>query len=71
MYDDLQPEKRIIDINIWKSIITKVSRVKFLGVAIDENLTYKDHVNKVRSKISKSVGCHEDTPLPVASKRNI
>ena len=37
-------------------MLTKVSTVKFLGVTLDENLTFKDHVNKVTSKISKSVG---------------
>ena len=33
-----------------------VSIVKFLGVTLYENLTFKDHVNKVTSNISKSVG---------------
>ena len=35
--------------------ISKVSTVKFFGVTLDENLTFKDHVNKVTSEISKSV----------------
>ena len=39
-----------------ESILTKVSTVKFLIVTLDENLTFKDHVNKVTSDISKSVG---------------
>ena len=37
-------------------ILTKVSTVKFLGVTLDENLTFNDHVNKVTTKTSKSVG---------------
>ena len=45
-----------LDIKIRQTIITKVSTVKFLGVTLDENLTFKDHVNKVTSTISKSVG---------------
>ena len=36
--------------------LTKVSTVKFLVVALDENLTFNDRVNKVTNKISKSVG---------------
>ena len=32
------------------------STVKFICVILDENLTFKDHVNKNTSKISKSVG---------------
>ena len=39
-----------------KKILTKVSTVKFLGVTLDENLTFQDHVNKVTSNISKFVG---------------
>ena len=44
-----------LDIRILESILTKVSTVKFLGVTLDENLTFYDQVNKVTSKISKAV----------------
>ena len=49
-------QKNALDIKIRESILTEVSTVKFLGVTLDENLTFKDHVNNVTSKISKSVG---------------
>ena len=49
-------QKNGLDIKFRESILTKVSTVKFLGVTLDENLTFTDHVNKVTSKISKSVG---------------
>ena len=39
-----------------ETIITTVSTIKFLGVTLDENLTFKDHVNKVTSNISISLG---------------
>ena len=32
--------------------ITEVSTVKFLGVPLDENLTFNDHVKNVTTKIS-------------------
>ena len=32
------------------------STVKFLAVTLNENLTFKDHVDKVTSNVSKSVG---------------
>ena len=38
------------------SIITRVRATKFLGVIIDEKLTWKDHISLVRSKLSKTVG---------------
>ena len=44
-------QKTALDIKIRDSILTKVSTVKFLGVTLDENLTFKNHVNKVTSKI--------------------
>ena len=44
-------QKNSLNIKIQESILTKVSTVKFLGVALDENLTFNDHVNKVTSKI--------------------
>ena len=43
-------------IKIRDSSLTKVSAVKFLGVTIDENLTFNDHVNTVTAKTSKSIG---------------
>ena len=30
--------------------------VKFLGVIIDENLTWKNHIEVVENKISKNIG---------------
>ena len=49
-------QKNALDIKIRETILTKVSTVKFHGIALDENPTFKDHVNKVTSNISKSVG---------------
>ena len=45
-------QKNALDIKIAETIPTKVSTVKFLDVTLDENLTFKDHVNKVTSNIS-------------------
>ena len=41
---------------LYYSIITKLSTVKFLGVSLDENLTFNAQVIKVTTKVSKSVG---------------
>ena len=49
-------QKNATEIRIRDSILTKVSTVKFLGVTLDENLTFNDHVKNVTAKISKSVG---------------
>ena len=38
-------QKNALDIKIRETILTKVSTVKFLGVTLDENLTFKDHIN--------------------------
>ena len=37
-------------------VITRVRATKFLGVIIDEKLTWKDHISLVRSKLAKTVG---------------
>ena len=49
-------QKNAFDIKIREAILTNVSTVKFLGATRNENLTFKDHVNKVTTNISKSVG---------------
>ena len=50
------PQKFCYGIKIRDSIRRKVSTVKFLGVTLDVNLTFNDHVKNVTTKISKSVG---------------
>ena len=46
-YMIISNQKNALDIKILETILTKVSTVKFLGIMHDENLTFKDHVNKV------------------------
>ena len=55
-YMIISKKKKAIEIIIRDSIVTKVSTVKFLGVTLDENLTFNDHVKYVTTKISKSAG---------------
>ena len=55
-YMIISNQKRAIDIRIRDSILKKVSTVKFLGVTLDENLTFNGNVKNVTTKISKSVG---------------
>ena len=55
-YKIISNQKNALDIKTREKILTKVSTVKFLGATLDENLTFKDQVNKVTSNISKSVG---------------
>ena len=55
-YMIISNQKNAIEIRIRDSILTKVSNVKFLGVTLDENLTFIDHVKNDTIKIFKSVG---------------
>ena len=41
---------------INKKAIEQKSYVKYLGVLIDENLNWKEHISNVTKKISRSVG---------------
>ena len=43
-------------ITMGKSPISSVKVTKFFGVNIDENLTWKDHISVVKSKLSKTIG---------------
>ena len=43
-------------INIDKNQIDQVLSTKFLGVLINENLTWSDHISAVLNKTSKNVG---------------
>ena len=50
-YMIISNQKNAIEIRIRDSILTKVSTVKFLGITLDENLTFNDHVKNVTTKI--------------------
>ena len=43
-------------VKIGENIIEETDTFKFLGIYIDNHLTFKDHINKISNKISKSVG---------------
>ena len=45
------PELFIDDVTLKRETVTK-----FWGTFIDENVTWKEHINTVSSKISKSIG---------------
>ena len=43
-------------IKINNEQIDCVHSIKFLGVILDQNLTWKDHIDAVASKISRTIG---------------
>ena len=46
----------IINIKIDHKTMDRVSQFSFLGIMIDENLTWKNHVNILTNKLSKIIG---------------
>ena len=44
------------NLNINGSTVESESSIKFLGVWIDENLTWRDHIHTVENKIAKNIG---------------
>ena len=45
-----------LSLSIDDKLITRKQQVKFLGVLLDENLSWKPLINYVCNKISKSIG---------------
>ena len=45
-----------INVEMSGKSITRVHKVKSLGLLIDEHLTWKDHVDEIVKKISKAIG---------------
>ncbi len=39
-----------------ETIIERVAEFIFLGLTLDENLSWKNHINKISSRISKGIG---------------
>ena len=49
-------QDNVINIELNDLSIKRETSTKFLGVIIDENLNWKEHVNYIALKISKSIG---------------
>lgn len=45
-----------VNITLDGTQLTRVNQTKFLGVIIDENLTWKDHIDAISKTISRNVG---------------
>ena len=43
-------------LNINNSEIAQTESIKFLGVLLDENLSWKTHIKYIENKISKNIG---------------
>ena len=43
-------------LSICKNEIKRSESIKFLGVFLDENLTWKDHIRYTEDKIAKDIG---------------
>ena len=43
-------------LKINNTLIKRVDHIKFLRVLFDENLTWKNHINLIENKMSKSLG---------------
>ena len=46
----------LTNINIGSATIEETNNIKFIGIIFDKHLTFKNHVNMIARKISKSVG---------------
>ncbi len=52
------PQRKVVDLEIKMDgiLIHRVTQFNFLGIVINEKLTWEDHINKIANKISKSIG---------------
>ena len=39
----------------YKAFLKRSTSIKFLGVMIDENITWKDHIHTIEKKIAKNL----------------
>ena len=45
-----------LDIKIGNSTISKVNNYKYLGVTIDSNLKWSNHIKTLKTKLLKTIG---------------
>ncbi len=55
IFHTAQRKVNTLHLTINNTIIERVTQFDFLGLTLNENLTWKDHINKISSKISQSL----------------
>ena len=48
--------KATLNINLNNQVTQRVDKTKFLGLIIDQHLTWKYHIDYIAKKISKTIG---------------
>ena len=51
-----KPLSHKITLKIYKNAISEKDHVKYLGILIDSTLSWRNHIDNVSTKISKSIG---------------
>lgn len=52
-----KPQKKQLKTNLtFNQVIQTVDKTKFLGIVIDQHLTWKSHIEFIASKISGAIG---------------
>ena len=51
-----KPLTKKITIKIYKKAISEKDQVKYLGIMIDSTLSWRNHIDNVSTKISKTIG---------------
>ena len=54
--DNIKNKKVKFRININKNAIARVHEFKYLGVIIDDKLSWKNHISYIQSKLAKVAG---------------
>ena len=55
MFANKTKHRPTVNITLNGTNIEQVSHTKFLGVIFDENLTWKEQINTVETKVTKSI----------------
>ncbi len=56
IFHTVQRKVTPLHLTINNTTIERVTQFDFLGLTVNENLTWKDHMNKIANKISRSLG---------------
>ncbi len=57
IHDMSYPHKKVkpLHLMIDETIIERVTEFNFLGLTLDENVSWKSHINKISNRLSKSM----------------
>ena len=59
-----------LNLSINGNLVEQVTNFNFLGITIDQNITWSDHISKISIKVARVIGITEQTKTHISPQHS-